>query len=205
MAELGCKGFGTQAGLVIMHELGRVPAGVCNMLLPGPRPFASLLVCVWYPWSAAKPCIGCICRVLVSASCNRLRWLDMAARLLLLLLARLHSQRLAAASGAARRQCSTATVLRSLLSASFQQHPLGVSDRPAQTRTALQLQPTTPPEDVPFEAVLVRGEADASKPAPLIVYPHGGPHSAYPDGFFPTVAFLCHLGFSVLLVNFRSA
>ena len=83
--------------------------------------------------------------------------------------------------------------------------PAWPSDRPAESHTALQLQPTTPPEDVPFEAVLVRGEADASKPAPLIVYPHGGPHSAYPDGFFPAVAFLCHLGFSVLLINFRSA
>ena len=76
---------------------------------------------------------------------------------------------------------------------------------PAKQSSGLQLQPTTPPEDLPFEAILVRGEADASKPAPLVLYPHGGPHSAYPDGFFPTVAFLCHLGFSVLLVNFRSA
>lgn len=67
----------------------------------------------------------------------------------------------------------------------------------------MQVKPTTPPEDLPFEAILVQPKADDTKLGPLIVYPHGGPHSAYPDGFFPNVAFLCHLGFSVLLVNFR--
>ena len=59
------------------------------------------------------------------------------------------------------------------------------------------------PKEVVSEAILLRGQS--SKPAPTLIFPHGGPHGAYPDGWWPSMAFLCALGYNILLVNFRSA
>ena len=66
---------------------------------------------------------------------------------------------------------------------------------------ASQVPPTAGPKDFASEAILLQGQP--GKPAPTLVFPHGGPHSAYPDGFWPAAGFLCALGFNIILVNFR--
>lgn len=45
---------------------------------------------------------------------------------------------------------------------------------------------------------------DETKP-PLIVFPHGGPHSAFMSDFSLYIACLCKLGFAILGVNFRGS
>lgn len=64
----------------------------------------------------------------------------------------------------------------------------------------VQVQPQTAPMDLEFEVVVVRG---SEGPAPAILFPHGGPHSAYPASYMLGLAFLAGLGYTVLAVNFR--
>jgi hypothetical protein len=49
------------------------------------------------------------------------------------------------------------------------------------------------------------GTAAASPGAPLIVVPHGGPHSAFSTMFLHAYAWLATLGYGVVLVNFRGS
>ncbi|KAJ2704343.1 hypothetical protein FB645_003348 [Coemansia sp. IMI 203386] len=46
---------------------------------------------------------------------------------------------------------------------------------------------------------------DKSQPRPLVVMPHGGPHSTYTLDYNPLVAGLVRMGFGVLLVNFTGS
>ncbi|XP_078343278.1 acylamino-acid-releasing enzyme-like isoform X2 [Oculina patagonica] len=56
-----------------------------------------------------------------------------------------------------------------------------------------------------YEAVLIKPVfKDDTKP-PLIVFPHGGPHTAFTSDFFIYNACLCKLGFSILSVNYRGS
>ncbi|RMX52916.1 hypothetical protein pdam_00010942 [Pocillopora damicornis] len=56
-----------------------------------------------------------------------------------------------------------------------------------------------------YEAVFIKpGLKDETKP-PLIVFPHGGPHSAFLSDFSLSSACLCKLGFAILGVNFRGS
>ena len=41
--------------------------------------------------------------------------------------------------------------------------------------------------------------------SPLVLYPHGGPHSGFTGAFDPQVMFLCLSGFSVCRVNYRGS
>lgn len=43
------------------------------------------------------------------------------------------------------------------------------------------------------------------KSVPLIVYPHGGPHSAYANNFSLELSFLLSLGYAVLFINYRGS
>jgi hypothetical protein len=58
---------------------------------------------------------------------------------------------------------------------------------------------------LPFDAVLVESTSGSSSSgtAPLLLAPHGGPHSAIPTSWIMSYAFLAALGFKVLHVNFR--
>lgn len=59
-----------------------------------------------------------------------------------------------------------------------------------------------------FEAVLLMPQAvgePSLRPFPLVVTPHGGPHSVMPTMFVPSYAFLVSQGFAVLHVNFRGS
>lgn len=59
-----------------------------------------------------------------------------------------------------------------------------------------------------FEAVLLMPQAvgePSLRPFPLVVTPHGGPHSVMPTMFMPSYAFLVSQGFAVLHVNFRGS
>lgn len=65
-------------------------------------------------------------------------------------------------------------------------------------------------EKRPFEALLLMPQAvgelrSHSRPFPLVVSPHGGPHSLMPTVFVPSYAFLVSQGFAVLHVNFRGS
>ncbi|XP_067159747.1 acylamino-acid-releasing enzyme-like [Apteryx mantelli] len=55
-----------------------------------------------------------------------------------------------------------------------------------------------------FEAVLLSPPAGAAL-HPLVVCPHGGPHSVFDARWRPTTAALCQLGFAVLMVNYRGS
>ncbi|NWR80284.1 ACPH enzyme, partial [Centropus unirufus] len=71
------------------------------------------------------------------------------------------------------------------------------------TRRAL-----TPPSTggLDFDAILLRpSEGPAAPKPPLVVMPHGGPHSVFTAGWMLYPAALCRLGFAVLLVNYRGS
>lgn len=62
-----------------------------------------------------------------------------------------------------------------------------------------------------FEAILLmpplsKGGSESRSSVPLVVVPHGGPHSVMPTAFVPSYAFLSATqGFAVLHVNFRGS
>ncbi|KAK3242194.1 hypothetical protein CYMTET_48100 [Cymbomonas tetramitiformis] len=56
-----------------------------------------------------------------------------------------------------------------------------------------------------FEAILVEGNPMVAEPSRTVVVPHGGPHTALTTSWAPSVAFICSLGFNVLLVNYRGS
>ncbi|KAM4721066.1 acylamino-acid-releasing enzyme [Rhinophrynus dorsalis] len=57
-----------------------------------------------------------------------------------------------------------------------------------------------------FESIFLkpRNTSTESK-IPLVVYPHGGPHSAFVSEWMLFPAVLCKMGFAVLLVNYRGS
>eukprot|EP00897_Mesotaenium_endlicherianum_P009424 jgi/Mesen1/850/ME000112S11000 len=60
----------------------------------------------------------------------------------------------------------------------------------------------------PFEAIFVRRQlapGKAGEVPPLLVVPHGGPHSVTSTNFLMPYAYLCALGYSILHVNFRGS
>jgi acylaminoacyl-peptidase len=62
-------------------------------------------------------------------------------------------------------------------------------------------------EDTPVQWILLlpkEEQPDARKP-PLIVVPHGGPHSCTSTTYSPNYAFLCASGYAVLHVNYRGS
>ena len=65
----------------------------------------------------------------------------------------------------------------------------------------LQVKATTGRAGMPFESVVVRPKGD--KPLPGVLFPHGGPHSAYSAAYSNLVAFQAAQGYSVVCVNFR--
>ncbi|KAF1645244.1 Acylamino-acid-releasing enzyme, partial [Eudyptes chrysocome] len=57
-----------------------------------------------------------------------------------------------------------------------------------------------------FDAILLRpSEGSAAQKHPLVVMPHGGPHSVFTAGWMLYPAALCRMGFAVLLVNYRGS
>ncbi|NXA04989.1 APEH enzyme, partial [Sapayoa aenigma] len=57
-----------------------------------------------------------------------------------------------------------------------------------------------------FDAILLRpSEGPTAKKPPLVVMPHGGPHSVFTAGWMLYPAALCRVGFAVLLVNYRGS
>ncbi|NXJ64691.1 APEH enzyme, partial [Rostratula benghalensis] len=61
-------------------------------------------------------------------------------------------------------------------------------------------------EGLDFDAIFLRPSEDTtSQKHPLVVMPHGGPHSVFTTGWMLYPAALCHVGFAVLLVNYRGS
>ncbi|NXJ92813.1 ACPH enzyme, partial [Corythaixoides concolor] len=57
-----------------------------------------------------------------------------------------------------------------------------------------------------FDAILLRpSEGPAAQKHPLVVMPHGGPHTLFTAGWMLYPAALCRMGFAVLLVNYRGS
>lgn len=57
-----------------------------------------------------------------------------------------------------------------------------------------------------FEAILLRPtQAPEKTKFPLVVTPHGGPHSVFTTSWMLYPAVLCRMGFAVLLVNYRGS
>lgn len=76
----------------------------------------------------------------------------------------------------------------------------------------LSLQTQEPPKvdevsfDLPIQSILLLPVASSGAKPPLIVVPHGGPHSASSTTYMPGYAFLCgHGGYAILLVNYRGS
>jgi acylaminoacyl-peptidase len=63
--------------------------------------------------------------------------------------------------------------------------------------------------DVPVQSILMLPKSSSSETArkfPLIVIPHGGPHSCSIVGYVPGVAYLCGAGnYAILLTNYRGS
>ncbi|XP_037093219.1 acylamino-acid-releasing enzyme-like [Pollicipes pollicipes] len=57
---------------------------------------------------------------------------------------------------------------------------------------------------VPYTGLLVT-PAGGGPPAPLIVFPHGGPHTVITDSWSAHVALFSQLGLAVLMVNYRGS
>ncbi|KAJ1449652.1 Alpha/Beta hydrolase protein [Pelagophyceae sp. CCMP2097] len=55
-----------------------------------------------------------------------------------------------------------------------------------------------------FESIVVTPAAPRAK-MPLVILPHGGPHSATTVAYSPAVAFLASMGYVVLAVNYRGS
>lgn len=56
----------------------------------------------------------------------------------------------------------------------------------------------------PFEAIFISSKSMRNGACnPLIVLLHGGPHSVWTTNFSRTSAFLCSIGYSLLIVNYR--
>eukprot|EP00612_Vaucheria_litorea_P001100 CAMPEP_0171459608 /NCGR_PEP_ID=MMETSP0945-20130129/4823_1 /TAXON_ID=109269 /ORGANISM="Vaucheria litorea, Strain CCMP2940" /LENGTH=742 /DNA_ID=CAMNT_0011985659 /DNA_START=140 /DNA_END=2364 /DNA_ORIENTATION=- len=60
-------------------------------------------------------------------------------------------------------------------------------------------------ENLSFEAILIKPNSSEKVAFPLIVIPHGGPHSAHSTSFVAEYAFLCGIGYALLLVNYRGS
>eukprot|EP00735_Rhodelphis_limneticus_P013462 TRINITY_DN716_c0_g1::TRINITY_DN716_c0_g1_i1::g.18388::m.18388 TRINITY_DN716_c0_g1::TRINITY_DN716_c0_g1_i1::g.18388 ORF type:complete len:898 (+),score=194.27,sp/Q338C0/AARE2_ORYSJ/30.65/8e-64,sp/Q338C0/AARE2_ORYSJ/30.10/1e-12,Peptidase_S9/PF00326.16/5.5e-33,Abhydrolase_5/PF12695.2/1.4e-08,Abhydrolase_6/PF12697.2/2.9e-06,Abhydrolase_3/PF07859.8/8.4e-05,COesterase/PF00135.23/0.0077,CDKN3/PF05706.7/0.016,PD40/PF07676.7/0.22,PD40/PF07676.7/3.7e+03,PD40/PF07676.7/7.3e+03,DLH/PF01738.13/0.1 TRINITY_D len=58
--------------------------------------------------------------------------------------------------------------------------------------------------DQNIEAIMVR-KRGVTGPLPLVVMPHGGPHSAYTSSFDTGSGFLAELGFMCALINYRGS
>ncbi|KAL3268613.1 hypothetical protein HHI36_007719 [Cryptolaemus montrouzieri] len=56
-----------------------------------------------------------------------------------------------------------------------------------------------------FSAIYVGPSSGIDQSVPLIVYPHGGPHSAFANNFSLDVSFNLSNGFALLLVNYRGS
>lgn len=60
-------------------------------------------------------------------------------------------------------------------------------------------------DDIKYEAILFKPMAAGDSRPPLLVTPHGGPHTCYLADFMIDYVSLCLLGFAVLLVNYRGS
>ena len=86
-------------------------------------------------------------------------------------------------------------------SVSFQHFPFGYS---IDVREPPQV--TGVDFDLPIQSVLLMPKAPEEGKPPLIVVPHGGPHSVSGTNYLHSYAFLCgHGGYAVLMVNYRGS
>jgi len=69
-----------------------------------------------------------------------------------------------------------------------------------------QVKPSSEPRDQTFDVIhAYPAKTESSKKHPLVVYPHGGPHSSFTAEYSTSVPFLVSLGYSVVMVNYRGS
>ncbi|XP_076266303.1 acylamino-acid-releasing enzyme-like isoform X2 [Rhynchophorus ferrugineus] len=56
-----------------------------------------------------------------------------------------------------------------------------------------------------FNAIYLGPNRGENKTVPLIVWPHGGPHSAFANYFFLEAAMFLSLGYAIVLINYRGS
>ncbi|KAJ1522012.1 hypothetical protein ONE63_002334 [Megalurothrips usitatus] len=56
-----------------------------------------------------------------------------------------------------------------------------------------------------FSAIYIGPQGEPNGTVPLIVFPHGGPHSAFSDEYSLCIRVMVTLGYAVLMVNFRGS
>lgn len=56
-----------------------------------------------------------------------------------------------------------------------------------------------------FNAVYIGPKTGAEKEVPLIVWPHGGPHSVFTNNCALEISFLLNFGYALLLINYRGS
>ena len=56
-----------------------------------------------------------------------------------------------------------------------------------------------------FNAIYIGPQGEPNGSTPLIVFPHGGPHSVFTDEFSMSVKVMVTLGYGVLMVNYRGS
>ena len=69
----------------------------------------------------------------------------------------------------------------------------------------LEITPKTGDAAQRFQAVVVAPKGRAGRPAPVVLFPHGGPHSAIAANYYAPFALLTALGYAVVAVNFRGS
>jgi acylaminoacyl-peptidase len=65
------------------------------------------------------------------------------------------------------------------------------------------ISPSSEPKDLSFD-IIEHYPIGVEKP-PLVLFPHGGPHSAFAGDYQISSAFLVSLGYAVLMVNYRGS
>ena len=58
---------------------------------------------------------------------------------------------------------------------------------------------------VPIGSILLLPEGAGEEKLPLIVVPHGGPHTCMSTSYIPSYGYLCKHGYAILHVNFRGS
>lgn len=72
----------------------------------------------------------------------------------------------------------------------------------------LQIEPNGNKQHTGFESIIIHSSnvpENIDSKRPLILYPHGGPHSVFTTAWNPSLIFFHKLGHNVLLVNYRGS
>lgn len=106
--------------------------------------------------------------------------------------------------GGAEVQCLSLHKMESILGAAS-----GTSSSQSATSLSFEVLNVSPSHGevaAPVQAVLLLPDNPSNEKLPLIVVPHGGPHSCTTTGYIPSYSYLCQHGkYAILHVNYRGS